>query len=171
MKVIIFFLGILASTYPLKAEEIHKSPIVFEKCSNKANILLDFQLLLEKYKKDGLNYNQEYETFLSELNILEQKVRKLEKKIKENPSNSDLWSVYDTVYKNYNDTANELIKWEEYGEYLKESSQLIISKFVNLRDEISINCDGEWQIGIIRKYCKSSDEKYRQFCQDRKSVV
>ena len=77
MKVIIFFLGILASTYPLKAEEIHKSPIVFEKCSNKANILLDFQLLLEKYKKDSLNYNQEYETFLSELNILEQKVRKL----------------------------------------------------------------------------------------------
>ena len=168
MKVIIFFLGILASTYPLKAEEIHKSPIVFEKCSNKANILLDFQLLLEKYKKDGLNYNQEYETFLSELNILEQKVRKLEKKIKENPSNSDLWSVYDTVYKNYNDTANELIKWEEYGEYLKESSQLIISKFVNLRDEISINCDGEWQIGIIRKYCKSSDEKYKQFCQQFK---
>ena len=168
MKVIIFFLGILASTYPLKAEEIHKSPIVFEKCSNKANILLDFQLLLEKYKKDGLNYNQEYETFLSELNILEQKVRKLEKKINENPSNSDLWSVYDTVYKNYNDTANELIKWEEYGEYLKESSQLIISKFVNLRDEISINCDGEWQIGIIRKYCKSSDEKYRQFCQQFK---
>jgi len=168
LKVIIFFLGILASTYPLKAEEIHKSPIVFEKCSNKANILLDFQLLLEKYKKDGLNYNQEYETFLSELNILEQKVRKLEKKIKENPSNSDLWSVYDTVYKNYNDTANELIKWEEYGEYLKESSQLIISKFVNLRDEISINCDGEWQIGIIRKYCKSSDEKYKQFCQQFK---
>ena len=168
MKVIIFFLGILASTYPLKAEEIHKSPIVFEKCSNKANILLDFQLLLEKYKKDGLNYNQEYETFLSELNILEQKVRKLEKKINENPSNSDLWSVYDTVYKNYNDTANELIKWEEYGEYLKESSQLIISKFVNLRDEISINCDGEWQIGIIRKYCKSSDEKYKQFCQQFK---
>ena len=168
MKVIIFFLGILASTYPLKAEEIHKSPIVFEKCSNKANILLDFQLLLEKYKKDGLNYNQEYETFLSELNILEQKVRKLEKKIKENPSNSDLWSVYDSVYKNYDDTANELIKWEEYGEYLKESSQLIISKFVNLRDEISINCDGEWQIGIIRKYCKSSDEKYRQFCQQFK---
>ena len=168
MKVIIFFLGILASTYPLKAEEIHKSPIVFEKCSNKANILLDLQLLLEKYKKDVLNYNQEYETFLSELNILEQKVRKLEKKIKENPSNSDLWSVYDTVYKNYNDTANELIKWEEYGEYLKESSQLIISKFVNLRDEISINCDGEWQIGIIRKYCKSSDEKYRQFCQQFK---
>ena len=168
MKVIIFFLGILASTYPLKAEEIHKSPIVFEKCSNKANILLDIQLLLEKYKKDGLNYNQEYETFLSELNILEQKVRKLEKKIKENPSNSDLWSVYDTVYKNYNDTANELIKWEEYGEYLKESSQLIISKFVNLRDEISINCDGEWQIGIIIKYCKSSDEKYKQFCQQFK---
>ena len=168
MKVIIFFLGILASTYPLKAEEIHKSPIVFEKCSNKANILLDFQLLLEKYKKDGLNYNQEYETFLSELNILEQKVRKLEKKIKENPSNSDLWSVYDTVYKNYHDTANKLIKLEEYGEYLKESSQLIISKFVNLRDEISINCDGEWQIGIIRKYCKSSDEKYRQFCQQFK---
>jgi len=168
LKVIIFFLGILASTYPLKAEEIHKSPIVFEKCSNKANILLDFQLLLEKYKKDGLNYNQEYETFLSELNILEQKVRKLEKKINENPSNSDLWSVYDTVYKNYNDTANELIKWEEYGEYLKESSQLIISKFVNLRDEISINCDGEWQIGIIRKYCKSSDEKYKQFCQQFK---
>ena len=168
MKVIIFFLGILASTYPLKAEEIHKSPIVFEKCSNKANILLDFQLLLEKYKKDSLNYNQEYETFLSELNILEQKVRKLEKKINENPSNSDLWSVYDTVYKNYNDTANELIKWEEYGEYLKESSQLIISKFVNLRDEISINCDGEWQIGIIRKYCKNSDEKYRQFCQQFK---
>ena len=168
MKVIIFFLGILASTYPLKAEEIHKSTIVFEKCSNKANILLDFQLVLEKYKKDGLNYNQEYETFLSELNILEQKVRKLEKKIKENPSNLDLWSVYDTVYKNYNDTANELIKWEEYGEYLKESSQLIISKFVNLRDEISINCDGEWQIGIIRKYCKSSDEKYRQFCQQFK---
>ena len=168
MKVIIFFLGILASAFPLKAEEIHNSPIVFEKCSNKANILLDFQLLLEKYKKDGLNYNQEYETFLSELNILEQKVRKLEKKINENPSNSDLWSVYDTVYKNYNDTANELIKWEEYGEYLKESSQLIISKFVNLRDEISINCDGEWQIGIIRKYCKSSDEKYKQFCQQFK---
>jgi hypothetical protein len=168
LKVIIFFLGILASTYPLKAEEIHKSPMVFEKCSNKANILLDFQLLLEKYKKDGLNYNQEYETFLSELNILEQKVRKLEKKIKENPSNSDLWSIYDTVYKNYNDTANELIKWEEYGKYLKESTQLIISKFVNLRDEISINCDGEWQIGIIRKYCKSSDEKYQQFCQQFK---
>ena len=168
MKGIIFFLGILASAFPFKAEEIHNSPIVFEKCSNKANILLDFQLLLEKYKKDGLNYNQEYETFLSELNILEQKVRKLEKEIKENPSNSDLWSVYDTVYKNYNDTANELIKWEEYGEYLKESSQLIISKFVNLRDEISINCDGEWQIGIIRKYCKSSDEKYKQFCQQFK---
>ena len=168
MKVIIFFLGILAAAFPPKAEAIHNSPIVFEKCSNKANILLDFQRLLEKYKKDGLNYNQEYETFLSELNILEQKVRKLEKKIKENPSNSDLWSVYDTVYKNYNDTANELIKWEEYGEYLKESSQLIISKFVNLRDEISINCDGEWQIGIIRKYCKSSDEKYRQFCQQFK---
>ena len=168
MKVLIFFLGILASAFPLKAEEIHNSPIVFEKCSDKANILLDLQLLLEKYKKDGLNYNQEYETFLSELNILEQKVRKLEKKINENPSNSDLWSVYDTVYKNYNDTANELIKWEEYGEYLKESSQLIISKFVNLRDEISINCDGEWQIGIIRKYCKSSDEKYKQFCQQFK---
>ena len=168
MKVIIFFLGILALAFPLKAEAIHNSPIVFEKCSNKANILLDFQRLLEKYKKDGLNYNQEYETFLSELNILEQKVRKLEKKIKENPSNSDLWSVYDSVYKNYDDTANELIKWEEYGEYLKESSQLIISKFVNLRDEISINCDGEWQIGIIRKYCKSSDEKYRQFCQQFK---
>ena len=168
MKVIIFFLGILVLAFPLKADEIHNSPIVFEKCSNKANILLDFQLLLEKYKKDGLNYNQEYETFLSELNILEQKVRKLEKKINENPSNSDLWSVYDTVYKNYNDTANELIKWEEYGEYLKESSQLIISKFVNLRDEISINCDGEWQIGIIRKYCKSSDEKYKQFCQQFK---
>ena len=168
MKGIIFFLGILASAFPFKAEEIHNSPIVFEKCSDKANILLDLQLLLEKYKKDGLNYNQEYETFLSELNILEQKVRKLEKKINENPSNSDLWSVYDTVYKNYNDTANELIKWEEYGEYLKESSQLIISKFVNLRDEISINCDGEWQIGIIRKYCKSSDEKYRQFCQQFK---
>ena len=168
MKGIIFFLGILASAFPFKAEEIHNSPIVFEKCSNKANILLDLQLLLEKYKKDGLNYNQEYETFLSELNILEQKVRKLEREIKENPSNSDLWSVYDTVYKNYNDTANELIKLEEYGEYLKESSQLIISKFVNLRDEISINCDGEWQIGIIRKYCKSSDEKYRQFCQQFK---
>ena len=168
MKVIIFFLGILASTYPLKAEEIHKSPIVFEKCSNKANILFDFQLLLEKYKKDGLNYNQEYETFLSELNILEQKVRKLEKEIKENPSNSDLWGIYDSVYKNYNDTANELIKLEEYGEYLKENSQLIISKFVNLRDEISMNCDGKWQIGIIRKYCKSSDEKYRQFCQQFK---
>ena len=168
MKGIIFFLGILASAFPFKAEEIHNSPIVFEKCSDKANILLDLQLLLEKYKKDGLNYNQEYETFLSELNILEQKVRKLEKKINENPSNSDLWSVYDTVYKNYNDTANELIKWEEYGEYLKESSQLIISKFVNLRDEISINCDGEWQIGIIRKYCKSSDEKYKQFCQQFK---
>ena len=168
MKVIIFFLGILAAAFPPKAEAIHNSPIVFEKCSNKANILLDFQRLLEKYKKDGLNYNQEYETFLSELNILEQKVRKLEKKIKENPSNSDLWSVYDTVYKNYHDTANELIKLEEYGEYLKESSQLIISKFVNLRDEISINCDGEWQIGIIRKYCKSSDEKYRQFCQQFK---
>lgn len=168
MKVIIFFLGILASASPLKAEEIHNSPIVFEKCSNKANILLDFQLLLEKYKKDGLNYNQEYETFLSELNILEQKVRKLEKDIKENPSNSDLWGIYDSVYKNYNDTANELIKLEEYGEYLKESSQLIISKFVNLRDEISMNCDGKWQIGIIRKYCKSSDEKYRQFCQQFK---
>ena len=168
MKVIIFFLGILASAFPLKADEIHNSPIVFEKCSNKANILLDFQLLLEKYKKDGLNYNQEYETFLSELNILEQKVRKLEKEIKENPSNSDLWGVYDTVYKNYNDTANELINLEEYGEYLKESSQLIISKFVNLRDEISMNCDGKWQIGIIRKYCKSSDEKYRQFCQQFK---
>ena len=168
MKGIIFFLGILASAFPLKAEEIHNSPIVFEKCSNKANILLDFQLLLEKYKKDGLNYNQEYETFLSELNILEQKVRKLEKDIKENPSNSDLWGIYDSVYKNYNDTANELIKLEEYGEYLKESSQLIISKFVNLRDEISMNCDGKWQIGIIRKYCKSSDEKYRQFCQQFK---
>ena len=168
MKGIIFFLGILASASPLKAEEIHNSPIVFEKCSNKANILLDFQLLLEKYKKDGLNYNQEYETFLSELNILEQKVRKLEKEIKENPSNSDLWGIYDSVYKNYNDTANELIKLEEYGEYLKESSQLIISKFVNLRDEISMNCDGKWQIGIIRKYCKSSDEKYRQFCQQFK---
>lgn len=168
MKGIIFFLGILASAFPFKAEEIHNSPIVFEKCSNKANILLDFQRLLEKYKKDGLNYNQEYETFLSELNILEQKVRKLEKEIKENPSNSDLWGVYDTVYKNYNDTANELIKLEEYGEYLKENSQLIISKFVNLRDEISMNCDGEWQIGIIRKYCKSSDEKYRQFCQQFK---
>ena len=168
MKVIIFFLGILAATFPAKAEAVHNSPIVFEKCSNKANILLDFQLLLEKYKKDGLNYNQEYETFLSELNILEQKVKKLEKEIKENPSNSDLWGVYDTVYKNYNDTANELIILEEYGEYLKESSQLIISKFVNLRDEISINCDGEWQIGIIRKYCKSSDEKYRQFCQQFK---
>lgn len=168
MKVIIFFLGILAAAFPAKAEAVHNSPIVFEKCSNKANILLDFQLLLEKYKKDGLNYNQEYETFLSELNILEQKVKKLEKEIKENPSNSDLWGVYDTVYKNYNDTANELIILEEYGEYLKESSQLIISKFVNLRDEISINCDGEWQIGIIRKYCKSSDEKYRQFCQQFK---
>lgn len=168
MKGIIFFLGILASAFPFKAEEIHNSPIVFEKCSNKANILLDFQLLLEKYKKDGLNYNQEYETFLSELNILEQKVRKLEKEIKENPSNSDLWGIYDSVYKNYNDTANELIKLEEYGEYLKENSQLIISKFVNLRDEISMNCDGKWQIGIIRKYCKSSDEKYRQFCQQFK---
>ena len=168
MKVIIFFLGILASAFPLKGEEIHNSPIVFEKCSNKANILLDFQLLLEKYKKDGLNYNREYETFLSELNILEQKVRKLEKEIKENPSNSDLWGIYDSVYKNYNDTANELIKLEEYGEYLKENSQLIISKFVNLRDEISMNCDGKWQIGIIRKYCKSSDEKYRQFCQQFK---
>ena len=168
MKGIIFFLGILASAFPFKAEEIHHSPIVFEKCSDKANILLDLQLLLEKYKKDGLNYNQEYETFLSELNILEQKVRKLEKEIKENPSNSELWGVYDTVYKNYNDTANELINLEEYGEYLKESSQLIISKFVNLRDEISMNCDGEWQIGIIRKYCKSSDEKYRQFCQQFK---
>ena len=168
MKGIIFFLGILASAFPFKAEEIHNSPIVFEKCSNKANILLDFQRLLEKYKKDGLNYNQEYETFLSELNILEQKVRKLEKEIKENPSNSELWGVYDTVYKKYNDTANELINLEEYGEYLKESSQLIISKFVNLRDEISVNCDGEWQIGIIRKYCKSSDEKYRQFCQQFK---
>ena len=168
MKGIIFFLGILALAFPLKAEAIHNSPIVFEKCSNKANILLDFQRLLEKYKKDGLNYNQEYETFLSELNILEQKVRKLEKETKENPSNSDLWGIYDTVYKNYNDTANELINLEEYGEYLKESSQIIISKFVNLRDEISINCDGEWQIGIIRKYCKSSDEKYRQFCQQFK---
>ena len=168
MKGIIFFLGILASAFPFKAEEIHNSPIVFEKCSNDANILLDLQLLLEKYKKDGLNYNQEYETFLSELNILEQKVRKLEKEIKENPSNSDLWGIYDSVYKNYNDTANELIKLEEYGEYLKENSQLIISKFVNLRDEISMNCDGEWQIGIIRKYCKSSDEKYRQFCQQFK---
>ena len=168
MKGIIFFLGILASAFPFKAEEIHNSPIVFEKCSNKANILLDFQRLLEKYKKDGLNYNQEYETFLSELNILEQKVRKLEKEIKENPSNSDLWGIYDSVYKNYNDTANELIKLEEYGEYLKENSQLIISKFVNLRDEISMNCDGKWQIGIIRKYCKSSDEKYRQFCQQFK---
>ena len=168
MKGIIFFLGILASAFPFKAEEIHNSPIVFEKCSDKANILLDLQLLLEKYKKDGLNYNQEYETFLSELNILEQKVIKLEKEIKENPSNSDLWGVYDTVYKNYNDTANELINLEEYGEYLKESSQLIISKFVNLRDEISMNCDGKWQIGIIRKYCKSSDEKYRQFCQQFK---
>ena len=168
MKVIIFFLGILAAAFPPKAEAIHNSPIVFEKCSNKANILLDFQRLLEKYKKDGLNYNQEYETFLSELNILEQKVRKLEKEIKENPSNSDLWGIYDSVYKNYNDTANELIKLEEYGEYLKENSQLIISKFVNLRDEISMNCDGEWQIGIIRKYCKSSDEKYRQFCQQFK---
>ena len=168
MKVIIFFLGILAAAFPAKAEAVHNSPIVFEKCSNKANILLDFQLLLEKYKKDGLNYNQEYETFLSELNILEQKVRKLEKEIKENPSNSDLWGIYDSVYKNYNDTANELIKLEEYGEYLKENSQLIISKFVNLRDEISMNCDGKWQIGIIRKYCKSSDEKYRQFCQQFK---
>ena len=168
MKVIIFFLGILAAAFPPKAEAIHNSPIVFEKCSNKANILLDFQRLLEKYKKDGLNYNQEYETFLSELNILEQKVRKLEKEIKENPSNSDLWGIYDSVYKNYNDTANELIKLEEYGEYLKENSQLIISKFVNLRDEISMNCDGKWQIGIIRKYCKSSDEKYRQFCQQFK---
>ena len=168
MKVIIFFLGILAAAFPPKAEAVHNSPIVFEKCSDKANILLDLQLLLEKYKKDGLNYNQEYETFLSELNILEQKVRKLEKEIKENPSDSDLWGVYDTVYKNYNDTANELINLEEYGEYLKESSQLIISKFVNLRDEISMNCDGEWQIGIIRKYCKSSDEKYRQFCQQFK---
>jgi len=57
---------------------------------------------------------------------------------------------------------------EEYGENLKESSQLIITKFVNLRDEISMNCDGKWQIGIIRKYCKSSDEKYRQFCQQFK---
>jgi len=168
LKVIIFFLGILALAFPLKANEIHNSPIIFEKCSNKANILLDFQLLLEKYKKDGLNYNQEYKTFLSELNILEQKVRKLEKEIKENPSNSDLWGIYDSVYKNYNDTANELIKLEEYGEYLKENSQLIISKFVNLRDEISMNCDGKWQIGIIRKYCKSSDEKYRQFCQQFK---
>ena len=112
MKVIIFFLGILVLAFPLKADEIHNSPIVFEKCSNKANILLDFQRLLEKYKKDGLNYNQEYETFLSELNILEQKVRKLEKEIKENPSNSELWGVYDTVYKNYNDTANELINWK-----------------------------------------------------------
>jgi hypothetical protein len=168
LKVIIFFLGILAAAFPPKAEAVHNSPIVFEKCSNKANILLDFQLLLEKYKKDGLNYNQEYETFLSELNILEQKVRKLEKEIKENPSNSDLWGIYDSVYKNYNDTANELIKLEEYGEYLKENSQLIISKFVNLRDEISMNCDGKWQIGIIRKYCKSSDEKYRQFCQQFK---
>ena len=168
MKVIIFFLGILVLAFPLKADEIHNSPIVFEKCSNKANILLDFQRLLEKYKKDGLNYNQEYETFLSELNILEQKVRKLEKAIKENPSNSDLWGIYDSVYKNYNDTANELIKLEEYGEYLKENSQLIISKFVNLRNEISMNCDGKWQIGIIRKYCKSSDEKYRQFCQQFK---
>ena len=168
MKVIIFFLGILASACPFKAEEIHNSPIVFEKCSNKANILLDFQRLLKKYKKDGLNYKQEYETYLSELTILEQKVRKLEKEIKENPSNSDLWGIYDSVYKNYNDTANELIKLEEYGEYLKENSQLIISKFVNLRDEISMNCDGKWQIGIIRKYCKSSDEKYRQFCQQFK---
>jgi len=53
LKVIIFFLGILAAAFPLKAEEIHNSPIVFEKCSNKANILLDFQLLLEKYKKEA----------------------------------------------------------------------------------------------------------------------
>ena len=102
MKVIIFFLGILAAAFPPKAEAVHNSPIVFEKCSNKANILLDFQRLLEKYKKDGLNYNQEYETFLSELNILEQKVRKLEKEIKENPSNS----------KHY---ANGPKRWHDYN--------------------------------------------------------
>ena len=30
-----FFLGILAAAFPPKAEAVHNSPIVFEKCSNK----------------------------------------------------------------------------------------------------------------------------------------
>ena len=51
--------------------------------------------MLKKYKLDGVNYNQEYDALLSELNLYELKIQKIEKQIKENPSNSEFWEKYE----------------------------------------------------------------------------
>lgn len=156
---------LLLLTLPLNAEEIHQSPLVFEKCANKTNTLLEYQSMLKKYKLDGLSYNQEYNAFLYELNLYELKVKKIEKQIKENPSNSEFWEKYEAAYKNYKNIIKKINQLNKYGEKLEEDSILFISKFNNLKNEISINCDGKWQIGIIRKYCNNGNDNFQVFCE------
>ena len=97
LKVLYFLLASLTSILPLKAEEIHQSPMVFEECSNKTNILISFQRSLEKYKLDVEKYNGEYNIYIFELDHLEQRVKKLEKEVIENPSNAEFWDNYDAI--------------------------------------------------------------------------
>jgi len=159
-----FFSMLLLLTFSLNAEEIHQSPLAFEKCSNKSNTLTEYQSMLKKYKLDGVNYNQEYDALLSELNLYELKIQKIEKQIKENPSNSEFWEKYEATYKIYENITKKIHQLNKYGEKLEEDSMLFISKFTKLRNEISINCDGEWQIGIIRKYCNNGNDNFQAFC-------
>jgi len=165
LKVLYFLFSFLISILPLKAEEIHQSPMVFEECSNKTNILISFQLSLEKYKLDVEKYNDEYKTHIFELDHLEQRVKKLEKEVIANPSNAEFWDNYDAIYKTYKGAVIKINQFEEYGDQLQLDSNQLMSKFVNLRDEISENCDGKWQIGIIRKYCKNGNDQFLQFCK------
>ena len=133
LKVLYYLFSFLISILPLKAEEIHQSPMVFEECSNKTNILMSFQLSLEKYKLDGEKYNDEYKTHIFELDHLEQRVKKLEKEVIANPSNTEFWDNYDAIYETYKGAVIKINRFEEYGDQLQLDSNQLMSKFVNLR--------------------------------------
>ena len=93
------------------------------------------------------------------------KVKKLEKEVIANPSNAEFWDNYDAIYETYKGAVIKINQFEEYGDQLQLDSNQLMSKFVNLRDEISENCDGKWQIGIIRKYCNNGNDQFLQFCK------
>jgi hypothetical protein len=149
----------------LRAQELKSDPLAFETCSRQTNELTELVEVLDRYRVAADQYNERHDMLRGQLDQMEKSVQSLDAQIKESPGNRKLWKTYDTAYANYEVAMDRMREWNEHGDRFGEDYQSSIDDFHTLRAQIANQCDGAWELGIIRKYCDDTRPGYQEFCK------
>lgn len=162
-------LSLIAVFHPSAADTTKTDPLLFEKCSQRSNLLINLNGDMKRLHEEADAYNLRHDLLRAQLNRHENRVQVIHANLKEKPITSPVWDTYDLAFEAYEKAMENMREWNEYGDRLEKKYQMAIDLVVAQQSIIKEECSGTWEPAIINKFCDDTSGRFTEFCKEFES--